>query len=211
MISEDRAKQVLLDDLNVSRETLADLEKMVELLIKWNKAINLVGKSTTDSIWARHILDSAQMWTQRPENLTSWVDLGSGGGFPALVLAILGKAQAPSACFHMIESDARKCVYLRNVSRETSLNTKIHTVRIESTASIKADVVSARALASVETLLSFSEKFLTNNAFCLFLKGQACDTEEEKARESWSFQSEKIKSISDDTGSILKIWNLKRA
>jgi 16S rRNA (guanine527-N7)-methyltransferase len=211
MISEDRAKQILLYDLNVSRETLGDLTKMVESLKKWNKTINLVGKSTIDSVWSRHILDSAQMWSQRPENLKTWVDLGSGGGFPALVLAILGKAQAPGVCFHMIESDARKCAYLRNVSRETSLNTRIHTVRIEKSEPIMADVVSARALAPVETLLSFSQRFLSDSAFCLFLKGQACDTEEEKARESWSFQSEKIKSISDDTGSIIKIWNLKRA
>ena len=211
MISEDRAKNILLNDLNVSRETLDDLTKMVELLKKWNKTINLVGNSTMDSIWARHILDSAQMWTQRPENLKTWVDLGSGGGFPGLVLAILGKARTPNVCFHMIESDARKCAYLRNVSRETSLNTRVHTVRIEKCVPIMADVVSARALASVETLFSFSQRFLTDSAFCLFLKGQACDTEEEKARASWSFQSEKTKSISDNTGSILKIWNLKRA
>jgi 16S rRNA (guanine527-N7)-methyltransferase len=211
MISEDRAKQILMDDLNVSRETMGDLSKMVELLIKWNKTINLVGKSTTDCIWARHILDSAQMWSLRPDNLKTWVDLGSGGGFPALVLAILGKTQTPGVCFHMIESDARKCAYLRNVSRETSLNTKIHTARIEKSEVIMADVVSARALASVDMLLSLSQKFLTDSAFCLFLKGQACDKEEEKARESWIFQSEKTKSISDDTGSILKIWNIKRA
>jgi 16S rRNA (guanine527-N7)-methyltransferase len=211
MISEDKAKQILLNDLNVSRETMLDLDKMVGLLKKWNTTINLVGRTSIEEVWARHVLDSAQMWAQRPQNLKTWVDLGSGGGFPALVLAILAKTEAPSVSFHLIESDARKCAYLRNVSRETSLNVKIHTNRIEEITPISADVVSARALAQVESLLGYSHKFLSKDAFCLFLKGKCCDKEVEMARESWRFQSEKIKSRSDEAGSILKVWNIKRA
>jgi 16S rRNA (guanine527-N7)-methyltransferase len=111
----------------------------------------------------------------------------------------------------MIESDARKCAFLRNVSRETSINTKICTSRIEEADLVAADVVSARALASVEKLAEFSHRFLDKDAFCLFLKGQGCGTEIEKALESWKFRSETTKSLSDDTGVILKIWNLQSA
>jgi 16S rRNA (guanine527-N7)-methyltransferase len=208
---ENQAKSTLTTDLNVSRETMQDLCRIAELLKKWNKTINLVGKSTIDEVWGRHILDSAQMWTKKPNNLRVWVDLGSGGGFPALVLAAIAKDKMPGVKFHLIESDARKCAFLRNVSRETSLNTEIHNVRIENAEPIVADVVSARALASVDGLLELSQKFLADNTFCLFLKGQACARDVAKARESWCFQSETTKSMSDDTGTILKVWNIKRA
>ena len=120
MISESTAKSILMKDLNVSRETMADLEALAELLVKWNKTINLVSKSTIDGLWARHVLDSAQVWQHKPNPIESWVDLGSGGGFPALILAIIAKHEAPEVKFHMVESDARKCAFLRNVSRETS-------------------------------------------------------------------------------------------
>ncbi len=210
-MQESQAKDILLNQLNVSRETMDNLQTLVSLLKKWNKTINLVGKSTIEQIWARHILDSAQMWQHRPHNLETWVDLGSGGGFPGLVVAILAKADASSAVFHLIESDARKCAFLRNVSRETSINTKIHVCRIESAESISADVVSARALASVDVLFDYSQKFLSKNAYCLFLKGQSCATEVENARDSWQFQSETTKSLSDSHGAILKAWNIKRA
>ena len=111
----------------------------------------------------------------------------------------------------MIESDARKCAFLRNVSRETSINTKIHICRIENAESISADVVSARALASVDALFEYSQRFLSKNAYCLFLKGQTCATEVENARDSWQFQSETTKSLSNGHGAILKAWNIKRA
>ena len=119
MITESQAKKMLAEELGVSRETMADLQVFHDLLVKWNKTINLISKSTISDIWARHILDSAQVWRQRPKTLRSWVDLGSGGGFPALVLAILAKNEMPETDFHLIESDARKCAFLRNVSRET--------------------------------------------------------------------------------------------
>jgi 16S rRNA (guanine527-N7)-methyltransferase len=210
-MKELEAKDILSNQLNVSRETMDDLQKLVFLLEKWNKTINLVSKSTIEQVWARHILDSAQMWQFRPENLKTWVDLGSGGGFPGLVVAILAKTDAPTAVFHMIESDARKCAFLRNVSRETFINSKIHTCRIESADSIPADVVSARALASVDALFDYSQKFLSKNAYCLFLKGQTCATEVENARDAWKFQSETTKSMSNSHGAILKAWNIKRA
>ncbi|PCH98950.1 MAG: 16S rRNA (guanine(527)-N(7))-methyltransferase RsmG [Rhodobacteraceae bacterium] len=207
----ETVKQTLTEEYDVSRETLSDLERLVELLVKWNKAINLVGKSTLDQVWSRHILDSAQIWSQRPADLRTWVDLGSGGGFPALVLAILAKKDAPNAVFHMIESDVRKCSFLRTVSRETFSKTEIHAVRIESAPDIQADVVSARALASVDQLLSYSEKFLGISGFCLFLKGQGCVTEVENAQESWKFEFSTTQSLTDLSAQVLKVWNIARA
>jgi len=209
-MSESHVKAILSERLNVSRETIDDLEILVRLLKKWNMTINLVGKSTVDDVWPRHILDSAQVWQFRPKFLDAWVDLGSGGGFPGLVLAVLAKSDAPDVVFHLIESDARKCAFLRNVSRETSLNTVIHTARIEDVNEITANVVSARALASVDMLLGLSRSFLSENAYCLFLKGQGCATEVEKAHESWHFKSEMTESLSDSSGTILKLWNIQR-
>lgn len=211
MISQGNVKNRLIEELNVSRETIEDLEKLVAILIKWNKKINLVGKSTMDDVWARHILDSAQVWRNRPNNLKIWLDIGSGGGFPALVLAIIAKYEAPDVKFILIESDARKCAFLKTVSRETLLNTEVLTNRIENVENVTADAVSARALASVDKLLEYSGRFLTDSSICLFLKGQGCDSEVEKAQESWSFQFEKAESLSDTAGVTLKLWNIKRA
>jgi len=210
-MSESHVKTILSEQLNVSRETIDDLDTLVGLLKKWNKTINLVGNATIADVWRRHVLDSAQIWQLRPNKLKVWVDLGSGGGFPGLVLAILAKTDAPDAVFHFIESDARKCAFLRNVSRETSLNTVIHTMRIEDADEITADVVSARALASVDVLLGLSVSFLSENTYCLFLKGRGCATEVMKAHESWHFQSNMIESVSDSSGTILKLWNIRRA
>ncbi len=210
MSNEETVQNTLFNELDVSKEAIDDLKVLVNLLIKWNKTINLVGKSTIEDVWQRHVIDSAQIWQHRPIDLNIWLDIGSGGGFPGLVLAILAKHQAPNVKFYLIESDIRKCAFLKNVSRETYLNTKIIGDRIENVQNLQADVVSARALAPVDTLFDLSYKFLTDNAFCLFLKGKGCDKEVEKALDSWRFQSQKTKSISDDTGVILKVWNLER-
>ncbi len=211
MSNQENDQNVLFNELDVSTEAFDDLKVLVNLLIKWNKAINLVGKSTIEEVWQRHVIDSAQVWQHRPKELNIWVDIGSGGGFPGLVLAILAKHQAPNVKFYLIESDIRKCAFLKNVSRETNLNIKIIGDRIENIQDLQADVVSARALAQVDVLFDLSYRFLTDSAFCLFLKGKGCDKEVEKALESWRFQSQKTKSISDDTGVILKVWNLERA
>lgn len=211
MMDQENARNVLINKLNVSVEAFDDLTILVKLLVKWNKVINLIGKSTVEDVWQRHIIDSVQIWQHRPDNLKTWVDIGSGGGFPGLVLAILAKHDVPQAKFYLIESDIRKCAFLKNVSRETFLNTEILSERIENVQYLQSDVVSARALAPVDKLFELSCHFLTDKAFCLFLKGKGCDKEIEKALESWRFQSETTKSISDDTGVILKVWNLERA
>lgn len=209
MITESSAESTLRNELNVSRETFADLELFAELLKKWNKSINLVSKTTIDELWSRHFLDSAQLWQYKPKELETWLDIGSGGGFPALVIAILAKRQMPNLSFHLIESDMRKCVFMRNVSRETSLKVNIHNDRIENIKNISADVISTRALAPTDKLFDFSHKMLKKNGICLFLKGKSYATELEKAQESWMFKSKIHKSLSQDGSIILQAWDIK--
>ena len=111
--------------IDVSRETYDNLRAFEELVRKWTVKINLISPTTIGQIWDRHIVDSVQVWAQAPENATSWVDIGSGGGFPGIVLAILAKELRPEMAFTLIESDQRKCAFLRTAARELGLNVKV--------------------------------------------------------------------------------------
>ncbi len=130
MTPEEFAQQA-----NVSRETLARLERYAELLEKWNRRINLVGRGTIDDLWRRHMLDSAQLLPLIPDSAESLVDLGSGAGFPGLVLAICGVENV-----HLIESDRKKSAFLREVARETAAPVTIHNKRIEEIESFQVDI-----------------------------------------------------------------------
>lgn len=196
--------------LTVSRETFEKLSIYKSLLEKWNKSINLVGKSTIDSSWERHFLDSVQLWPVA-DVFDSWVDLGSGAGFPGLVLAIIASELRPNAIFHLVESDARKCAFLRNVSRETSVSVQVHNCRIEDLPDIQFDYLSARALAPLTKLLDYAEKIVKPQGKCLFLKGMNCDRELAEAESAWDFTVEKTPSITQENSSILRIGDIKRA
>jgi 16S rRNA (guanine527-N7)-methyltransferase len=191
---------------NVSRETSEKLRIYQELLHKWNGTINLVSKSSLKSSAVRHFADSVQLWSLRPK-FESWVDIGSGAGFPGMVLAILTEGQGD---FHLVESDARKCAFLRNVSRETKTSVTVHTKRIEDFDATKADVLSARALASIDQLFTYTENIIKPNAICLYLKGQNCDSELEEASRSWRYEAEKFASQTDDNGTVLRIKDIAR-
>ena len=191
---------------NVSRETIDKLKIYQDLLNKWNKSINLVSKTTLQAAAVRHFADSLQLWSLRPQ-FETWVDIGSGAGFPGMVLAI---ASEGFGSFHFVESDARKCAFIRNVSRETSSPVTVHTERIEGFDSVKADVVSARALASIENLFEYTEKILKPDAICLYLKGQNCDSELEEASRSWTYEAEKFASKTDENGTVLRIKDIAR-
>ena len=154
----------------VSRETLADLERYVALLRKWQPAINLVGARTLDDVWRRHMLDSAQL-----AGLASggrWIDLGSGAGFPGMVLAIMGVGTV-----HLAESDQRKAAFLSAVANETGAKAVIRLGRIEAMGPEIFDVVTARALAPLTDLLRQAQHFVGQNTVCLFPKGQDIDAE----------------------------------
>ena len=182
-----------------------DLKIYEALLRKWQKAINLVSKSTLDELWVRHFADSAQLVDLEPE-ATTWLDLGSGGGFPGMVVAILLKAR-PGAHVDLVESDSRKAAFLRTVSRETGAPATVHADRIEST--LKSlptpQVVSARALAPLPKLLDWTADKIGQGTTGLFLKGQDVDAELKSVTNYSMFNLQKLPSRTDPRASIIKV------
>jgi len=190
----------------VSRETTERLSVYAAMLAKWQRAINLVGPGTLSDIWRRHFLDSAQLLPLAPPSVGSWLDLGSGAGFPGLVIAILGQPNV-----HLVESDGRKCAFLGEVARATGTSVAIHQCRIESAPPMFADVISARALAPLPDLLRLAARFFGLNSTGLFLKGQDVDNDLTEASKSWSMSLERLASRSDPSGVILRVKGLSRA
>lgn len=189
----------------VSRETLGLLTTYAELLTRWQKAINLVSRDSLDDLWRRHMLDSAQLFPMLPPDARRLVDLGSGAGFPGMVLSVLGVPDV-----HLVESDARKSAFLREVSRTLGVSPHIHTRRLEQMHPIKADVVTARALARLDDLLDLAEKFMQPHSICLFLKGQGVEQELTRAAETWKMKITRQTSASDPSGTILRLEHVHR-
>jgi len=195
---------------DVSRETSDRLSRFAELLRRWNPTINLVSRSTVDALETRHILDSAQLFDLMPTRAQTWVDLGSGGGFPGLVIAIIAAEQAPALRVTMIESDRRKATFLSAVIRELQLTQAgVLVERIESAPPQHADVVSARALAPLKDLLAYAERHLAPEGVALFPKGANRD-DLDAALASWRFDVQKIGSRTDPDAVILKIGGIAR-
>lgn len=188
-------------DTNVSRETIERLETYLGLLAKWQEKVNLVGISTVPDAWRRHFLDSAQLLKYIPDPGGRIVDLGSGAGFPGLVLAIMG---APHV--HLIESNVRKCVFLREAARATGTDVTVVNKRIEAAAwSISADVVCSRACANLSHLIGWANDMLTQDGVCLFHKGQYVDRELTESQKKWTIAHKSHPSLSDPGGVILEI------
>jgi len=190
---------------NVSRETLDRLIRYVDLLTAWNARINLVGRNTMGDVWRRHILDSAQLYPHIPQGTGLLIDLGSGAGFPGLVLAILGIADV-----HLIESDARKAVFLHEAARVSGTAVNVHALRIDQVKPLVAQVVTARALAPLVELLEISERFRTPDTICLFLKGENVQEELTMAVKQWNMTARQSPSLSDPSGCILRLENISR-
>lgn len=195
----------------VSRETTARLEIFAAVLTKWNPAINLVAKSTIPDLWNRHILDSAQVFDLCPPQADRWVDLGTGGGFPGMVVAIIAAELRPALRVVLVESDQRKAAFLRAVMAETKIPVDIQAVRAESLAAQAADVVSARALAPVSLLLSYAARHLKPGGSAILLKGANADAEIAEALASWRFTVQKTPSKTDPQAVVLTIGELTRA
>ncbi|PQV56645.1 16S rRNA (guanine527-N7)-methyltransferase [Defluviimonas denitrificans] len=200
----------LLPDLDVSRETWGRLELYDSMLRKWNPAINLVSRTTLDDIWARHFLDSAQLFMLAPNAARLWADLGAGGGFPGLVIAILAQELRPGLSVTLVESDQRKCTFLREVARQTGTPVTVLTQRAEDLPPLHADIVSARALAPLRDLLHLAERHLTPAGTALFLKGANHDAELSDALETFRFTFQKRASQTDPQAVILSIGDLAR-
>ncbi len=197
-------------ELNVSRETLERLDLYESLLKKWNKSINLVSSSTILEARDRHFVDSAQIYNLAPKDWQIWCDMGSGGGFPGMVVAILAAELKPTASVFLLESDQRKSTFLRTVAREAGIKVQVISDRIEKIDPISADVVSARALASLENLLGFSERHLKKGGLALFPKGATWQQELEEAQRTWSFTHEVHKSVVELNSVILSIGGIAR-
>lgn len=195
---------------DVSRETLERLDIYAALLEKWNPSINLVAKSTLGQIWDRHFFDSAQILAISDLQEGQWVDLGTGGGFPGLIVAILAAEARAGVSMTCIESDLRKAAFLLTVIRESGLAVRVLTDRIEVVPPLKADVVSARALAPLSQLLGYAERHLAENGKAYFLKGAKVGPELKQALETWSFELDTYPSKTDPEASILKIGDIRR-
>lgn len=212
---------VLLQEIDVSRETQKRLEDLAGLLEKWQRKINLVGPKTIPDVWRRHILDSAQLVPlikdyaqRRPEPALRGplilVDLGSGAGFPGLVLAIFSREWVFPAEIHLVESDQRKCAFLREAARITGADVTLHMGRIEEIDPFSAHIVTARACAPLDRLLEYSERFWSDYTEGLFLKGQDVANEKVQAAISWGMVTKLVPSRSDPSGIILSVTHLRK-
>lgn len=195
---------------DVPRETVEKLEIYAALLARWQKAVNLVSPATLSDVWHRHFADSAQLATlaSAPK---SWVDLGSGAGFPGLVIAI-HLANHKNCVVHLIESNGRKCAFLAEVARQTGASVRIHEGRIEDIAKSgvigAADVVSSRALAPLGRLLGLAKGFFDGGTSGLFLKGREALQEIDEAKAQWRFDHRTVPSRTNADGCIVEVRNL---
>lgn len=194
----------------VSRETFDRLSRFVALLEKWNPRINLVAASTLPAVWTRHIVDSLQVFDIAAVRTGTWADLGTGGGFPGLVVALVAAEEAPDLRVILVESDSRKAAFLAAALRETGIAADLRATRIEALPPLGAAVLSARALAPLTRLLDHAAQHLAPGGRALFPKGQAHDREVEEALASWRFRLQKHPSRTDPQAVILEIEDISR-
>ena len=192
--------QGVVDQLNVSRETIDQLTLYLALLEKWQPRINLVSSSTLADVWRRHVLDSAQLVSFLPENDAHILDIGSGAGFPGLVLSII-----TGNSLTLVESDQRKTVFLQTVIRELGLTARVKNARIEAIPKLGANIVTARALASVERLLKLLERQLPSVERCLFLKGASLQEELTVLQSYPTIEYCIYPSVTSEDGAVLEL------
>jgi 16S rRNA (guanine527-N7)-methyltransferase len=206
-LAEDRAEALRL--VPVSRETAARLDRFVALLLEWQRKTNLVAQSTLPKVWTRHVADSAQLLRLAPDAKV-WIDLGSGAGFPGLVIAC-ALADRPGAIVHLVESNGKKCTFLREVIRQIGIPAVVHCQRIEQYCkdfSGGADVVTARALAPLGRLLSLAAPLLKTQGIGLFPKGQDLAAELTEASKCWTIDAVVVPSVTSPASGVLVVRKL---
>jgi len=208
-VTESESKNRIV--ASVSRETLARLETYEQLLRKWQARVNLVSNGTLPELWSRHFLDSIQLLQHAPKEAELWLDLGSGGGFPGLVCAICAEDYGIDGQFQLVESDTRKCAFLREVARQTEADVTVHNSRIETLVPAAAGIVTARALAPLPRLLNWVHRHMRPDGTCLLQKGAGHGLELETARADWQMDVEIHPSVTAPDSVILRIWNLTHA
>jgi 16S rRNA (guanine527-N7)-methyltransferase len=204
------ARERALTLVPVSRETISRLDRFVELLIAWQQHTNLIARSTMPTLWTRHVADSLQLIGLAPDALV-WADLGSGAGFPGLVVAC-AIAETEGAHVHLVESIGKKATFLREAVRVTGAPATVHATRIEDFVDKRPeslDVVTARALAPLPELLGIAYPLLKRGALGLFPKGQDVAVELTEAAKCWKIQSSLIESRTDSKGRIVMVRGLE--
>ena len=199
----------LPDWLDVSRETHQRLVNLLDLVAKWNPAINLVADGTLANGWQRHILDSAQIFACAGQRSGIWADLGSGAGFPGLVLAIIAAEKAPGLEFVLVESDHRKAAFLAQTARNLGLAARIICDRAERMAPLMAEVMTARALAALDQLCRLAARHLTASGMAIFSKGSRHHAEISQAGKTWQFDLGLVASRTDPEGALLVLRNIR--
>jgi 16S rRNA (guanine527-N7)-methyltransferase len=194
------------DRLSVSRETELRLVAYADLLLAWNRRINLISRGDEGHLWIRHVEDSLQLVALMPRDLDRGIDLGSGAGFPGLVLAI-----ATGVHFQLVESDQRKAAFLREAARATAAPVSVHAVRADVAEIPRARLVTARALAPVRQLLAMAHRFIAPGGILLLPKGVNAARELTEARAEWNMRVERFPSRTHPDGAILKLSEVERA
>jgi 16S rRNA (guanine527-N7)-methyltransferase len=200
----------ILKTYNVSRETIEKLKTYEKLVLEWNNKFNLVSKSSVPYIWERHIEDSLQLCGFITKSDKIMFDFGSGAGFPGVVIAIIAQELYPDLKVSLIESIGKKANFLKVVNDELLLNMDIYNDRIEKLNLTKADVITSRAMASLEKLLEYSKPFCSNKTRLLFLKGERWQEEVREAEKKWRFDFTTKQSQTSDRGCVLQIENIRR-
>ena len=195
----------ILNNYLINKSKKADFQEYLNKLKDFNSHTNIVGKSTLINPWTSHILDSIQILPFIQNKKFSILDMGTGAGLPGLVLCISG-------CKHvtLVDSNGKKINFLNLVKKEMNLSAKIILERLENINNVKFDIITSRALASLNKLFSYSQKFMKKNTLLIFLKGKTVNEELKEAQKKWIFQFQKHKSISDSRGAILIIKSLKK-
>jgi 16S rRNA (guanine527-N7)-methyltransferase len=194
----------------VSRETTDRLDALEALVRRWSPRINLVAPGDLARLRARHTLDSAQLFDLAPASASDWLDLGSGGGFPGLVIAAIAADRRPTLHVTLVDSDARKCAFLATAVRDLALRASVENRRVETLPPRRVDVVSARAFAPLARLFPMAAPFLGPGSVALFPKGAGLDAELTEAAAAWHSVAERIPSATDPAAAILRVTELRR-
>ena len=198
-------KNKFVKSLNVSRETLNDFYEYETLLYKWNEKINLVSKNTLVDIWERHFLDSGQIIKHVEASGKRWVDVGSGAGFPGLVVALLLRDRKIDCDLVLVEKNPKKGFFLNEVIRKLNLSIEVVNDNIDTLEPLNADILTARAFSELNNLIEIAFRHRKKEGICLFLKGENYRIELDKTLNYWFFDYDIVGSLSSSSGKIIRV------
>ena len=201
----------LVEKIGVSRETCENMRLYYNLLFQWNKKINLVSRKSIDSSWTRHFLDSAQLWFSLPKGVNTWLDFGSGAGFPGLVISTIAKELKPDLRVILVEKNRKKGHFLEAVVEKLSLNATVICSRIEEIEPQKVDVISARAVGRLKSLIEVAYTHRNDKTIGFFPKGKKYRAELEESLQYWIFEVRQVTNLFEKDSPILEIRNIEVA